>query len=261
MPRRPLVAAALCAALAAVVYALATHVAAAQHADTRVLDAFMAEGDTPGAGFAAPIFHAFDPPAFAVMLLALVTGALLGGRRRAAIIVGASVLGATLTAELLKLALAAPRPVHTHSWPSGHTTAVMSLVLAVVLLSPPRWRWLAAAAGGALTVAVVFSILILGSHYPSDVVGGFLVAAGFNCLAAAALRVEALPSLRTLVAGPALGAAAVALVLATHPHETLDYAAANTTFVAGALALAAGALLLSGSVPAPTAARRPRPPG
>ena len=46
-------------------------------------------------------------------------------------------------------------------------------------------------------------MLVLGSHYPSDVVGGFC-RAGWNCLAAA-LRAEALPSLRTLAAGPALG--------------------------------------------------------
>ncbi len=53
----------------------------------------------------------------------------------------------------------------------------------------------------------------------------------------------------------ALGLLAVAL----RPADAFDYAVANTTFVAGALAIAAGALVLSGSVPVPRAAPR-RPP-
>jgi hypothetical protein len=47
--------------------------------------------------------------------------------------------------------------------------------------------------------------------------------------------------------------------VATRPAAALGYAVANTTFVAGALAIAAGALVLSGSVLAPTAARAASP--
>ena len=79
------------------------------------------------------------------------------------------------------------------AYPSGHTTAVMSLALALVIVAP-RWRPLAAAGGGLLTVATVFSILVHGGHYPSDIIGGFLVATGWAYLASAALRVEARPS-------------------------------------------------------------------
>ena len=78
----------------------------------------------------------------------LIVGAVLAGRRREGLTVAVAILGATITAEILKHALAAARPEMTHSWPSGHTTAVTSLALGVILLSPPRWRWLLAPAGG-----------------------------------------------------------------------------------------------------------------
>ena len=77
--------------------------------------------------------------------------------------------------------------------PSGHTTAVMSLALALVIVSPPRLRPLAAAAGGLLTVATVFSLLVLGSHYPSDIVGGLLVATAWARRWPLALRLELEP--------------------------------------------------------------------
>ena len=54
----------------------------------------------------------------------------------------------------------------------------------------------------------------------------------------------------------ALGALVAVL---SRPEAAATYAVANTTFVVGALAIAAAALVLSGSVPAPTGARR-RPP-
>jgi hypothetical protein len=136
----------------------------------------------------------------------------------------------------------------------------MSLALALVIVSSPRWRPLAATVGGLLTVGMVFSLLVLGSHYPSDVAGGILVATGWACLSTAALRLELSPTVR----GPALAAAIVAgagvLVILSRPGEAFAYAAANTTFVLGALMLFSAALVLSGSVPAPTAVRRHRRP-
>ena len=120
---------------------------------------------------------------------------------------------------------------------------------------------LAAAGGGLLTVATVFSILVLGSHYPSDIVGGLLVATAWASVATAVLRLELKPSLGGAALGAFVLAAAGAFVVALRPADALAYAAANTTFVVGALAIAAGALVLSGSVPAPTGAqRRPRSP-
>ena len=44
------------------------------------------------------------------------------------------------------------------------------------------------------------------------------------------------------------------------PSGAVAYAVQNTTFVAGAVAIAAAALVLTGSVPAPTTARLRRRP-
>ncbi len=116
-------------------------------------------------------------------------------------------VGAGVTTQVLKPLLATQRDYPTWHWmgpeayPSGHTTAAMSLALALVIVSSPRWRPLAAAAGGLLTVGMVFSLLVLGSHYPSDVAGGILVATGWACLSTAALRLELRPTVRRTRAG------------------------------------------------------------
>ncbi|HWK28132.1 MAG TPA: phosphatase PAP2 family protein [Solirubrobacter sp.] len=255
-----LASAAACVLAGALVYLAAVHVGFVATADLRVLEGFMG---LPGEQFARPLVSLFDPGSFAVLAGALVAAALLAGRIKPALVAATIMLGAGVTTQVLKPLLAVQRdypefhymgPV---AFPSGHTTAAMSFALALIVVAPARLRPLAVAVGGLLTVAVMFSLLELGSHYPSDVIGGLLVATGWACLASAAPRL----SLR----GPALAAAvlgvAAAVLVALRPEAVLAYASANTTFVLGALAIAAGALVLSGSVPAPTAApRRPRSP-
>ena len=74
------------------------------------------------------------------------------------------------------------------SWPSGHATAALALVLCAVLVAPAAcarsWRGL----GVAFAAAVGCSLLILAWHMPSDVFGGYLVAALWMALAVAGLR-------------------------------------------------------------------------
>ena len=64
----------------------------------------------------------------------------------------------------------------------------------------PRWRPLTLALGAALVLAVGASLVVLDKHYPSDVAGGLLVAAGWGFAVLAAQRVvgpgEAAPLLR-----------------------------------------------------------------
>ena len=208
----------------------------------------------------------FNPAPFAVLSGSLVVAGLLAGRARAAALAFVVMFGAGVTTQVLKPLLAVQReyPVWHYmgpeAYPSGHTTAVMSFALALVIISPARWRALVAAGGGLLVVATVYSILLLGGHYPSDIVGGFLVVGGWAFLGAAALRVDVRPG----VAGPLLGGAVLGalglLAVALRPADAFAYAEANTTFVAGALAIAAGALVLSGSVLVPRAAPRRPPP-
>src|SRR5918911_585475 len=81
-------------------------------------------------------------------------------------------------------------------------TAAMTLALCGVMVTPPRLRPSAAALGGGFAVAVSYSILMLAWHFPSDVLGGFLVAALWTLLAVTALtlgrREEPDPSPSTL---------------------------------------------------------------
>jgi membrane-associated phospholipid phosphatase len=263
--RRPLIGAAACALVAALFYVAVVKTPALQRADVRVLEGFMGLWGLPGTSFADDFIRLFNPGPFAVLSGSLIVATLVAKRYRQAALAFTVMLGAGVTTQILKPLLAVQREypawhfMGPEAYPSGHTTAVMSLALALVIVAPSRWRPLAAAGGGLLTIATVFSILVHGGHYPSDIIGGFLVATGWAYLASAALRVEARPS----VAGPALGAAVLAalalLLVLWRPADALNYAVANTTFVLGALVIAAGALALSGSVPVPRGAPR-RPP-
>jgi membrane-associated phospholipid phosphatase len=135
-----------------------------------------------------------DTPVFILWAVVLAAIALARGRPRVAL-AAAAVMGlAPLTSETLK-----PLVAHAHarvgvvhvgpaSWPSGHSTAALALVLSAVLVAPARLRALVACVGGLYVVAVGVSLLILGWHMPSDVLGGYLVAALWASLALAALR-------------------------------------------------------------------------
>jgi undecaprenyl-diphosphatase len=67
------------------------------------------------------------------------------------------------------------------SFPSGHATFSMAFALAVILLSQasPYRRWVV---GIALSLALLIGLSrpYLGVHYPSDVVGGWLLAYGWT---------------------------------------------------------------------------------
>jgi membrane-associated phospholipid phosphatase len=140
------------------------------------------------------LIHLLEPPTFIIWGVALVAVALARGRSRIALAVVAVMGLAPLTAEILKPLLAHPHvrigalQVGSASWPSGHSTAALALVLSAVLVAPARLRLLVATVGGVFAVAVGISLLILAWHMPSDVLGGYLVATLWMALAVAALR-------------------------------------------------------------------------
>lgn len=109
-----------------------------------------------------------------------------------------------------------------NSFPSGHATVVAAAGFAVFVVSPPRWRPLAAVLGGGFAVLTGILLVIQQWHRPSDVVAAFMLVAVCGCLAGIALLLWRVPeadpparSLRALwwVAGLSAIASAIAFVI------------------------------------------------
>jgi membrane-associated phospholipid phosphatase len=173
-----------------VVYLAAFELGAAARADTRLFFDFTRQ-DAWANDYAAFVVRFFNPRPFAVaVLIVLVAAAWLRGVR-GALAVAAIFAGANLTTQLLKSLTAAPRnpPWLDHaSWPSGHVTAAASLALCVVLIAPAALRPYAVVAGALGVLAAATSIMVIGSHLPSDVVGALLVAGAWTGLVVAVER-------------------------------------------------------------------------
>jgi membrane-associated phospholipid phosphatase len=186
-------AAVLCAAGMAATWTLAELVPAVHLRDAVVFDDFT-KLSRPGVDVLANgLLNLLDPLLYTVWALLLVAVALLRRRPRVALAIAVVLPAAPGIAEVLKPLLAhthdsvGPQTISPASWPSGHATAAMTLVLCALLVAPYGLRPLVAALGSAFAVAVGCSLLILAWHMPSDVLGGYLLAALCVSLAAAAL--------------------------------------------------------------------------
>jgi membrane-associated phospholipid phosphatase len=185
--------------------------------------------------------------------------ALVRNRRDLAFAVVVVFAAATATTEALKPLLRAwdvfggdaAREAHGF-FPSGHATVAMSSALALVLAAPPAWKLLAALLGAVYSSAVGVSLFVQGSHYASDVVGGFLLTAALCGLVAAAVQVRPSSTARapsratiTAVAGLVMAyAAAVGVVLTTQP-AAVRHVEVHPHFAAAALGITALALTLT----------------
>ncbi|MDQ6807503.1 MAG: phosphatase PAP2 family protein [Actinomycetota bacterium] len=256
------------------------HVGVVGRADASVLNGF---ADLQGpfvSWLATAIANLCDPKPFVVMAGAVVLVALIRRRGRVAAAVAGILLAANETTQLLKALLTGAHPVayqvagqlhfKSAAWPSGHATAAMSLALCAVLVARARSRPIVASLGAAFAVSVSFSFLIMAWHYPSDVLGGFLVAATWTLVGVCAVWMadvrwprrgsrspaERLTARQALA--PPVAAAFGALVLAgvlvlARPHQVVAYAHNHKAFVIGAAAIGAlGLALATGLVLATT---------
>jgi membrane-associated phospholipid phosphatase len=238
-------------------------VAVLRRADANILAGFLGLNRPKLNHWTFAVASLCDPIPYVILAAVPVLIALLRGRNRVAVALVVLLVGANESTEFLKPLLGGDRdPVpyvylgHA-TWPSGHATAAMSLALAMVICVPARMRPRVGALMAAFAVAVVYSFLELGWHYPSDVLGGFEVASIWTLVCVGGLWTyeahrpvvrsasapgprfslgEALgPPMLLLVAGVALAAA---LTIA-RPHAVLGYARAHEAFVLGAAAIAA----------------------
>jgi membrane-associated phospholipid phosphatase len=109
---------------------------------------------------------------------AILAAALMERRRRLAIAIPLTLAAADATSELLKQLIVQTRTdqIPASSWPSGHAAAVMTLALCAVVVVPHALRPIAALLATGASIGVAYIVLILGWHFPSDVIGGIFVA-------------------------------------------------------------------------------------
>ncbi len=107
-----------------------------------------------------------------------------------------AIAGSGLTNNLLKVIIGRPRPRHFdelgpmafdppglsssfQGFPSGHSATAGALAIILVLLVPRlKWTWIG------LTAWIAISRVVVGSHYPADIVAGFAYGAAFTWLLA-----------------------------------------------------------------------------
>lgn len=124
------------------------------------------------------------------------------GRPRAAVLFAIAAAGGTLCDQILKYGFRRPRPEAffglaqptTYSFPSGHSVesccfyGVLAAILSVTAVSRTAKAAIWSIAAG-ITLAIGFSRIYLGVHYPTDVLGGYAVAIVWVAVVRAGYRV------------------------------------------------------------------------
>jgi membrane-associated phospholipid phosphatase len=140
----------------------------------------------------------------ALIDVAFVLAVLRAGPVRLAVLVGLLLLAGAVATDLVKDLIARPRPTGEHlvavtgfSFPSGHTTGTtvtfgLMAVVAWRSALPLRVRQAVAVLGVAMPFLVGCSRVALGVHFPSDVLGGWLLGTSIVALGATLMRTWAL---------------------------------------------------------------------
>ena len=121
-------------------------------------------------------------PASALVIITLI----VVGRRRSAALLFVIVAGERVLLDGIKILLGRERPdlaihpveTHSFSFPSGHAANTMTVLVAIALFALPasQRRWSVPLAIG-LAALIGFTRPWLGVHWPSDVLGGWMLAA------------------------------------------------------------------------------------
>ncbi len=196
-----------CIAGLAVVLALAFWVGPLERLDRSVLDALSSPTGTFANAAAYAVVKLADPIAFVVAATVTALIALLRHRILDAIFAVVLVAGAGLLDLALQALISHPRyrPIppggspypFDNSYPSGHSAGALAISLAFVMVVPPSWRRPTAAVGLIYTLAMSISLPIVNYHFPSDVIGGWLLSgAWWFALLAVFARLEGVARIR-----------------------------------------------------------------
>jgi membrane-associated phospholipid phosphatase len=187
------------------VLVLAYWIGPAERFDRSVLDALGTPTDTLLNEVAHVGFLVVDfGPAWVLVGAIAALIALAQWRIRDAVLAVALVAGTGGLVLALKALLANPRyqpvPVGSDAYPwkdafpSGHSAGSLAMSLAFLTVVPVSWRRPTTAAGIVFTLYISLGVLLLNYHYPSDVLAGWLLAAGWwLALLALSSRLEARP--------------------------------------------------------------------
>jgi membrane-associated phospholipid phosphatase len=178
----------LAAVAVVAVYVVAVGTAPGRHIDVLLLRVDFGSGSAYRA--AAQLLGAITWLSVGASGLAIALWALRrdGASRAGRILVG---LAGTYASSLaISLALARVDPLggeaRRHAagfYPSGHAAMVAALALAAVATAPATMRRFVAVLAAAAVGTVGVVIVVLHSHYPSDVVGGWLLAVAWMAAA------------------------------------------------------------------------------
>jgi undecaprenyl-diphosphatase len=141
-------------------------------------------GGHPALVIIARVLTALGEPT--VLIVAGIVAALLlwraGHRHLPWVLIAITMIGRVVS-ELQKYWIARARPelephlvvVKTSSFPSGHATSSMIFYLTMALALTAGTRWHRAAAAGTIVLSLLIgtSRVMLGVHWPSDVIGGW----------------------------------------------------------------------------------------
>ncbi|WP_432522505.1 phosphatase PAP2 family protein [Kineococcus sp. SYSU DK006] len=178
----------VCAAAAAALAVLVSTGASAGLDGPLSRAAVSAALEHPGPTRVAQVVEALTQPVWLYLLGALATAwCARAGRGRDALTALVTGAVAALLSPALKLLLARERPALEAgltsagggSFPSGHamSSATVVLIAVVLLLRPGALRRLVGVLGALLLLVVAVDRVWLGAHWPTDVLGGWLLAA------------------------------------------------------------------------------------
>ena len=113
----------------------------------------------------------------------------------AALVMGLTTLISAFTSDVMKAFFARVRPdlvpqldvIHSPAFPSGHSNNAAVVYILFIMLVPqarhPMWQ----AAAAIMIVLTGVSRIMLGVHWPTDVLGGWMLGASFAMAAAAVI--------------------------------------------------------------------------